>query len=129
MLAASGQIQAVLDANVLYPSHLRDLLLRLSIAGMYRARWTDTILDETFRSISADRAVLDPQQLRRTRELMNSAIEDVLVRGYERLIETVDLPDADDRHVVAAALRCGAEVIVTRNMRDFPGIRAIRSGG
>ena len=95
MLAASGRFQAVLDADVLYPSHLRDLLLRLSIAGMYRARWTEAILDETFRSIAANRPDLDGSRLERTRDLMNAAIEDVLVRGYERLIDTVSLPDPD----------------------------------
>jgi hypothetical protein len=120
MLAASGRFQAVLDADVLYPSHLRDLLLRLSIAGMYRARWTAAILDEAFRSLAANRPDIDPSRLERTRERMNTGIEDVLVTGYARLIDTVSLPDPGDRHVVAAALRCGAEVIVTRNLRHFP---------
>jgi hypothetical protein len=119
-LAASGRFQAVLDADVLYSGLLRDFLLRLSAAGLYRARWTERILDEVFRNVAANRPDLDPARLSRTRELMNAAVEDVLVRDYERLIGTVSLPDPDDRHVVAAALRCRAEVVVTRNLRHFP---------
>jgi len=120
MLAASGRFQAVLDANVLYSSLLRDLLLRLSLAGLYRARWTEAILDEAFRNLLENRPDLSPARLARTRQLMESAIEDIAVLDYERLIESVDLPDPSDRHVLAAAVRCGAEVVVTRNHKHFP---------
>ena len=54
---------------------------------------------------------------------MNDAIRDVTVTGYEHLIDQLDLPDADDRHVLAAAIHAGAQVIVTRNLRDFPAGR------
>ena len=59
-------------------------------------------------------------KLPRTRELMNSAIPDVMVTGYEPLIENLELPDANDRHVLAAAIRCGAQAIITFNLKDFP---------
>ena len=52
---------------------------------------------------------------------MNASIRDVLVEGYEPLIEAVTLPDPEDRHVLAAALRAHAQMIVTSNLRDFPG--------
>jgi hypothetical protein len=55
--------------------------------------------------------------------LVNDAIRDVTVTGYEHLIDQLDLPDADDRHVLAAAIQAEAEVIVTRNLRDFPADR------
>jgi hypothetical protein len=58
--------------------------------------------------------------IERTRLLMEASLDDAMVSGYEPLIETVTLPDADDRHVLAAAIHCGARVIVTANLRDFP---------
>lgn len=110
----------VYDANVLYPSMLRDILSRLAGTGIFQARWTDQILDEVFRNLQANRPDLAPEKLRRTRELMCLAVDDCLVTGYEELIGSLHLPDPDDRHVLAAAIRCGAQVIVTENKRDFP---------
>lgn len=94
-----ARLVAVLDANVLYPARLRDLLLRLTIAGVFQARWTARILDECFEGISADRPDLTAAQLDRTRHLMGVAVPDALVEGYEHLIGQLELPDADDRHV------------------------------
>jgi predicted nucleic acid-binding protein len=110
----------VVDANVLFPARLRDLFMRLAIAGAYRALWSELILDECFRNISRQRPDLDPERLRRTRELMNGAMVDALVVDFGHLIEQFDLPDVDDRHVAAAALAGGAASIVTWNVRDFP---------
>ena len=110
----------IYDANVLHPPVLRDVLIRVAQGGLVQARWTDAILDETFRSIQERLPDLDPVKLARTRELMSNAIRDVLVTGYEPLIPAVTSPDPDDRHVVAAAIRARAQVIVTANVRDFP---------
>jgi hypothetical protein len=110
----------VYDACVLYPAPLRDLLLRIAVTGIIRARWTEKILDECFRNILANRPDLPAAGLARTRHLMNRAVADCLVTGYEDLIEGLALPDADDRHVLAAAIRCGAQTIVTFNLSDFP---------
>jgi len=110
----------VLDANVLFPAPLRDLLIRLAIAGMLRAKWTDQILDETFRSILRVKPELSEQRLARTRALMNRAVRDVLVSGFADRIDDLVLPDPDDRHVLAAAIECGADHIVTWNLKDFP---------
>jgi hypothetical protein len=60
------------------------------------------------------------EQLQRTRELMNSNVRDGLVTGYETVIDAVTLPDPDARHVLAAAIRAGADLIVTFNLNDFP---------
>lgn len=97
------------DANVLYPSTLRDLLIRIAQAGLVQAKWTDEILDEVFDNLTANRPDLDPQKLARTRDLMNSAVRDCMVTGYEPLIEAIDLPDPDDRHVLDAAIKARAQ--------------------
>lgn len=108
------------DANVLYLSTLRDLLIRIAQAGLVQAKWTDQILDEVFRNIGENRPDLDPHKLARTRDLMNKAVRDCLVTGYQPLIDALELPDLDDRHVLAAAIKVRAQVIVTNNLKDFP---------
>jgi hypothetical protein len=110
----------VYDACVLYPAPLRDLLIRLARTGLFRARWTDKIHDEWIRSVLRDRTDLTDETLQRTRQLMDAAVPDCLVTGYEGLIDQLKLPDVNDRHILAAAIRCHAEVIVTFNLKDFP---------
>lgn len=110
----------VYDANVLFPAPLRDLLIRLAQTGLVRARWTEVILDECFRNLRLRRPDLSEQALSRTRALMNAAVRDCIVTGFEDLVDGLTLPDPDDRHVLAAAIRCGAQVIVTSNLKDFP---------
>lgn len=111
---------AIYDACVLYPAPLRDLLLRVAQTDLFRARWSDDIHDEWVRSVLTDRSDLKPEQVARTRSLMNSAVPDCLVTGYQGMIAQLDLPDPNDRHVLAAAIRCQAGVIVTFNLKDFP---------
>ncbi len=110
----------IYDACVLYPAPLRDLLLRVATTGLVRARWTEAILDECFRNILENRPDLNEASLSRTRAFMNKAVPDCLVTGYEKLIDSLILPDPDDRHVLAAAIRTGAQRVVTFNLRDFP---------
>ncbi|MDX6744469.1 PIN domain-containing protein [Actinocorallia sp. A-T 12471] len=108
------------DANVLYGNEVRDLLIRVARSGLVRAYWSNAILDEMIRNAAANRPDISGEKWARLRELMNAAVPGALVEGYEGLIDGIKLPDPDDRHVVAAAIRCGAEVIVTSNLRDFP---------
>ena len=110
----------VYDACVLYPAPLRDFLLHLAGVGLVRPRWTDAIHDEWIRNLLANRPDLTRVQLERTRDLMERAVPDALVRGYEPRIPSLTLPDSDDRHVLAAAIEAGAGVIVTFNLADFP---------
>lgn len=110
----------VYDACVLYPAPLRDFLMWLGLSGRFRARWSETIHDEWKRNLLANRPDLTRAQVDRTSDLMDRAIPDGLVEGYEALVAGLALPDPDDRHVLAAAIRCGASVIVTFNERDFP---------
>ncbi len=111
---------AIYDACVLYPAPLRDFLLQLACSGLFRARWTDAIHDEWIRNLLEERPDLDPAALARTRQLMNRAVPDCLIENYETLIQGLSLPDLDDRHVLAAAIRGRADVIVTFNLDDFP---------
>jgi hypothetical protein len=113
-------VTAVYDANILYSAPLRDLFVRLAQAGLVLARWTDRIHDEWMRNVLANMSRLSPERLERTRGLMNEAIRDCLVEGYESLIPTLTLPDPDDRHVLAAAIQARASVVVTFNLSDFP---------
>lgn len=99
----------VYDACVLYPNTLRDLLIRIAQAGLCQAKWTAQILDETFSNLQADRPDPKSDALARTRELMIRAVRDCIVQGYESLVEAVDLPDPDDRHVLAAASEGSAD--------------------
>lgn len=110
----------VYDACVLFPAPLRDLLIRLAQTGVVRARWSERILNEVFRNVQRVRPDLSGQALARTRELMNAAIADVIVDGFEQLEDGLSLPDPDDRHVLAASIRAGAQAIVTFNLKDFP---------
>lgn len=111
---------ATYDACVLHPAGLRDLLVRLAATGMFRAHWSEEILDEMVRSILRRRPDITEARLARTRHLMCDAVADCLVAGYEELIDGLHLPDRDDRHVLAAAIRSGSQVIVTENLSDFP---------
>ncbi len=111
---------AIYDANILYPAPVRDLFIRLAQAGLIRARWTEAIHEEWMRNVLEDNSHLSAERLARTRTLMNEAVRDCLVTGYEERIESLSLPDPDDRHVLAAAIQAGADVIVTCNLRDFP---------
>lgn len=110
----------ILDACVLYPAPLRDLLLWMALSELYRPRWTEAIHEEWIRNLLADRSDLSREKLERTRDLMNAAVPDCMIEGYEGLIDGLTLPDPDDRHVLAAAIHGSAEVIVTSNLADFP---------
>ncbi len=72
------------------------------------------------RNVRANNPAVSEEKLLRTRDLMNAHVRDSLVTGYEGLIAGLSLPDGDDRHVLAAAIRCNASVIVTFNLKDFP---------
>jgi predicted nucleic acid-binding protein len=115
-----AQLIAIYDACVLYPAPLRDFLIQLALTDLFQAKWSDRIHDEWIRNLLANRPDLKKAQLEKTRQLMNSATRDCLVERYDALIDSVKLPDEDDRHVLAAAIHAHAAVIVTFNLKDFP---------
>jgi hypothetical protein len=123
---------AFIDANVLYAASVRDLLLWLAAEQLFRPRWTDEVHDEWIRNVLANHPDVDPSRLARTRQVMDGIDPDCIVEGYEALIPSLTLPDAGDRHVLAAAIHARADVIVTYNLSDFPasvlapvGLRAL----
>lgn len=115
-------VTVLYDTCVLYPAPLRDLLMWLALTGMFRAKWTDRIHDEWIRAVLRHRPELKAN-LERTRAMMNVHVRDCLVTGYEAIVETLTLPDPDDRHVLAAAITAKANLIVTKNLNDFPAGR------
>ncbi|MEO7852640.1 MAG: PIN domain-containing protein [Rubrivivax sp.] len=120
-MAGSARYTAILDANVLYPATLRDLLLSLARDGLFHARWTERIQDEWVRSLLARRPELEAAALRRTCALMAQAVPDSMVQGWQHIEASLTgLPDADDRHVLAAAICGHADAIVSFNLADFP---------
>jgi predicted nucleic acid-binding protein len=94
--------------------------MELSAAGLFRAKWTDRIQEEWITNLLLQRTDLKREQLDRTKELMAKAVPDCLVWGFETLEPSLELPDPNDRHVLAAAIHCKADVIVTFNLKDFP---------
>jgi len=108
------------DASALYGNAQRDLLIRIAQSGLVQAKWTDQILDEMLSNLGRKRPDIPAEKLGILRERMNIAVRDCLVTGYEPLIESLKLPDPDDKHVLAAAIKSGAQVIVTSNLKDFP---------
>lgn len=111
---------AFYDASVLYPSELRNLLMHLALTGLFRAKWSAAVHEEWIQALLRRRPDLTREKLERTRMLMDKHASDALVTGYEQLIKDLHLPDPDDRHVLAAAIRGRAHVIVTCNLKDFP---------
>ena len=95
-------------------------MIRLAQTRSFRARWTADIQREWVTALLRDRPELDEARLARKVALMNKAVADCLVTGYEHLIDQLSLPDPNDRHVLAAAILFGAQEIVTTNLKDFP---------
>ena len=100
--------------------------MQLALTDLFQAKWTNHIHDEWIRNLLNNRPDLKREHLEKTRRLMNAATRDCLVEGYDALIESIKLPDEDDRHVLAAAIHARAGVIVTFNLKDFP-VKALRS--
>lgn len=115
-----ARFTAFFDANVLYPADLRNLLMHLALTGLFRATWSAGVHEEWMSALLRNRPDLSREKLERTRMLMDQHATDALVTGYEDLIPGLHLPDPNDRHVLAAAIRGRADVIVTANLRDFP---------
>jgi hypothetical protein len=110
---------AIFDSCVLFSIRLTSLLMELAMSGLFRARWSNDIHREWMQAVSRARDI-PIEQLKIRREAMDGAVLDCCVSGYEDLIEALTLPDPNDRHVLAAAIRCNASAIVTFNLKDFP---------
>lgn len=118
-MAGSSRYTAILDANVLYPNLLRDILLSLAASGLYHARWSTEINDEWTRNLARNRPDIE-SKIPLLLEQVNRSVPDCLVENYAFMVESLKLPDPDDRHVLAAAIVGHADAIVTSNLKDFP---------
>src|SRR5262249_11914537 len=107
----------VLDANVLFPFTLRDTLLRAAAADFYQLRWSTEILEEMSSNLVLS-GTMTADKAARLRQTMENVFPEAAVIGYEALVPSMK-NDEKDRHVAAAALKAGAQVIVTANLRDF----------
>lgn len=111
---------ALLDANVLYPAPLRDLFVQLTFDGLFQGKWTKKIHDEWIDALMRREPDRDRNVLEKTRQAMNGAVRGCLIEEYETHIDALELPDPDDRHVLAAAIQGDCRFLVTSNTKDFP---------
>lgn len=109
----------IIDANLLYPFHMRNLMVQFGVDSVIAPRWTTRInLEWIGNLVVAGRA--PEERLLFTLDLMNRALPEAEVQGWEARMDGLTLPDPDDHHVLAAALAAEAETILTMNLRDFP---------
>ena len=105
---------------MLYPATLRSVLLELARGKAFRVLWLEQVHREWMQALQRQHPHIPASRIARVRALMEAYVEDATVSGYEPLIGGLTLPDPDGRHVLAAAIHGGANVIVTSNERDFP---------
>lgn len=108
---------AIVDANLLYPFTLRDTVLRAAAAGFFQLRWSKEILDEVERNL-VENGAMAADRAARLRAKMEEYFPEAEVTGYELLVPAMP-NDEKDRHVVAAAVKAGAQVIATENTKHF----------
>ena len=114
----SIRFTAVLDTNVIYPIEIRDLLFWFAYAELYTVKWSQHIFDE-WEDVMRRRGVSEPE-IHNRMDRANQAFPDALVDNYDPIIQCLTLPDENDKHVLAAAIKANAHVIVTNNIKDFP---------
>lgn len=119
-MISRSRYTALLDANVLVPIRLTDLFVQLAVDDLFRAKWTQNIHDEWMRTVQRIHPDIRLESLLRRRDQMDAKTRDALIKGYEMMIDSLELRDEDDRHVLAAAIVGGCDVIVTYNLKDFP---------
>ena len=111
---------AFFDANVFFGARLRSILMTLAQTNAFRARWSEDVHREWMSAVTDRRPEITLQALEPTRRHMDAAVLDCLVTGYEGIIASIELPDPNDRHVLAAAIVAKSSAIVTFNLKDFP---------
>lgn len=114
----SVRFKAVLDTNVIFPMVVRDLLFWFAYYELYTPKWSDNIFDE-WKNVMIRKGISEAEAMKRVQKA-NKAFPDALVKNYGGLISQLILPDMNDRHVLAAAIKTNANVIVTNNLKDFP---------
>lgn len=120
-MAGHRQYTALLDACVLYPRVMPDALMSLASIGLFAAKWTEEIEREWMSNLCANKPQI-AHRIEYRRDALRQAVVDweVPSTAWKPLVEVLDLPDPDDRHVLAAAIAGHADCIVTVNLNDFP---------
>jgi hypothetical protein len=113
--------RVLLDANILFDAQARDLFLRFAEAEQIEVFWSRPILAETRRNLIAKRGMTEAKA-DGLFDAMANAFPHAVVEGFEHLIGQLELPDADDRHVLAAAIHAECDMVITNNRRDFPDV-------
>ena len=117
------------DANVLVPILSRNLILTLAEAGLYRLRLSEPVLVELERAIPRANPAMTTETAQVQVERIRQAFPEAIVEAFDHLHRIFDgAPDPDDVHVLAAAFKCDAAVIVTENLKDFPADLLARHG-
>lgn len=114
----SVRFTCLLDTNVIVPLTVRDILLWFAHFDLYTPKWSQHIFSE-WEEVMRRKKVSEEEIAKRTNK-MQIAFSDALVENYEPLIEGLTLPDEKDKHVLAAAIKTNANLIVTDNLKDFP---------
>ena len=114
----SVRFTSVLDTNIIHPIVIRDLLFWFAYYDLFTPKWSNHIFDEWINLMKSKGA--SNQDIEKRLNNAQSAFPDALVENYESLIDGLTLPDMKDRHVLAAAIKTNANVIVTNNLKDFP---------
>ncbi len=114
----SVRFTCVLDTNVIYPIHIRDILFWFAYYDLFTPKWSAHIFDEWIDVMK--RKGVEEKEIQKRTTVVNDAFPDAFVINYESLVEDLDLPDEKDRHVLAAAIKTNANIIVTDNLKDFP---------
>lgn len=107
-----------MDTNVVYPVIIRDILFWFAYYDLYTPKWSGHIFNE-WKKVMLEKGVSEQESNKRI-EKANAAFPDALVQNYQGLIDHIELPDVDDRHVLAAAIKTNANLIVTNNIKHFP---------
>jgi predicted nucleic acid-binding protein len=111
-------VGVTIDADCLYSAPVRDTLLRLTDAGLYRVYWSHEILEEALRNLRLNGAMTD-RQAEHLRSALREAFPEAFVTGHRRLMVSLTCAP-EDRHVLAVAIRSGSRILVTNNVRDYP---------
>jgi predicted nucleic acid-binding protein len=111
---------ALFDANALYGTYARSLIIELTETKLFQAKWTEEILNECFRNILKKNPHISESSFIKIKNQMNEAVPDCLIADYQHLISDLKIPDENDRHVLQAAIKGRVNVIVTNNEKDFP---------
>lgn len=114
----SVRYTCVLDTNVIYPLEIRDLLFWFSYYDLFTPKWSSGIFEE-WENVMRRKRVSDDEIVKRI-NMANKAFPDALVNNYESLVDKLELPDPKDNHVLAAAIKTNANIIVTNNLKHFP---------